>query len=241
MSRDQLSHPEGAAEFQKPQKKEVGQEYHEGLPVVSLEDYKRLYNTDIREAGVDSAATFDFQGYVRVSQDGVEKLVYQDVLATNGIQRAGDHDGIHVGIDGIRDYSDLMGHWTMQDASEVGEYDVYITVPKALQQEQQIICYGDRCISLDEYREFYLMDGDETSDVYESQADKGWIVMRLDLEPKQDPLARKKVELVSMAIVKYLEEGSPIPELNELVYGLVSRLNEVTHEAQLVPSNFLEG
>lgn len=67
-------------------RREVAQaETKNGLPVLSAKTYKRLYDTDVREAGENATATFNFQGYVRFeAPEYASGVFYRDSMATNG-------------------------------------------------------------------------------------------------------------------------------------------------------------
>ncbi len=69
---------------------------HNGFPVLTMAAFQALYSCQSHPGEVQ---TFDFRGYV---EDETGKLMYMDVLATNGLR-----GGIHVGIDGTTSYDDI--------------------------------------------------------------------------------------------------------------------------------------
>jgi|GEM_PF-6832315 hypothetical protein len=127
------------------------QETKEGYPKLSFAEYRRMYETDIREFGAKSAATFDFQGYVSLPKEyGGPKDVFRDVLATNGILKDDEQPGIHIGTDGVK--SDRIDGKDMNGPGEVREYIVYITIPGSLQKRLGIVCRNDSCHSIEQFR-----------------------------------------------------------------------------------------
>jgi hypothetical protein len=211
-------------------------EYKNGLPVISFEEYVKMYNTDIRALGDHGAATFNFQGYVRYKQDDDTRESYKDSLATNGILKGKDHNGIHVGTDGIVGYSDYEENRCMEGPEDVGEYDVYIRIPTALQREQLVVVDCDRCQPASEHdnpeaayrrqeevaRKFKILckDGIPTSD----------IVIRLWANPRRDKLARRKAEIIHMKIVQHIETGKPLYEIRDMVSDLEDKLQNLSEE-----------
>lgn len=211
-------------------------EHRNGLPIMDAVDYWRMYNTDIREFGAHGSATFNFQGYVRENREGYEHgEPFKDAIATNGILKGGNHGGIHVGTDGIVDYSDLTGNSRMRGPHDVGEYDIYIRIPTALQREKDVCVRFDSCIRASEVAD----RGDDPEEVYKSQEDyaedskkygineeaSSYIVIRLSLDPKSDRQARRKAMVIHMAIVQHIEKERPLYEIEnmarELEYDLM--------------------
>ena len=195
-----------------------GKETKNGMPLIDSEEYLRLYQTDIRQLGEKNAVTFDFQGYVKEDREGYDKgTFYRDAMATNGLLKEEGHEGIHVGTDGIVDYSFLERNHKMKGPHEVGEYDIYITVPPELQKKLGVYCSGDSCRSLSEF------DGseDELKRIFNNG---GWIVIRLMLEPHEDPLARQKAQIIHWAIIEYIEKGEPLHRIEKFVSKLEADL-----------------
>ncbi|MBT4153103.1 MAG: hypothetical protein HOE53_00450 [Candidatus Magasanikbacteria bacterium] len=207
---DMCSHknfPSTCLHCKKEQTKLEPTETRDGLPVIKAVLYERLYNTDIRAAGEDSSSTFNFQGFVDEDREDYHPgVAYRDSLATNGIlKEAGQHDGIHVGTDGIIGYS--ADNTRMQSPADIGEYNIYITIPGKLQKEKGVFCRYDSCFRVETFDE----DPENLEDIHDSK--KGWIVMRLGLDPKEDLLARRKVEFIHAQIVRFVEEGGDLSEI----------------------------
>lgn len=200
----------------------VRREYKEGLPVINAEDYEKMYSTDIRAAGSDKSATFDFQGFIKDERDDYEKgFFYKDAMATNGIlKEEGEHNGIHVGTDGIIDYNMLLENHRMESSADVGEYDIYITVPGKLQKEKGVVCLNDSCQPASEFE-------DDEAELERAQSGEGWIVMRLGLDPKDDSLARRKVQFIHEQIVKFIERGGDLSEIEKRTRELESQLMDL--------------
>ncbi|MCR4311491.1 MAG: hypothetical protein NUV54_02940 [Candidatus Taylorbacteria bacterium] len=207
----------------------------EGLPIVSSEDYKRLYNTDIRARGEETALTFDFQGYVREDRDGYQKGEYfKDALATNGIRKSETQKGIHVGIDGV----DMFGENSrMESTGDVGEYVMYVTLPPMFQEENGLICKYDDCMTVDDYKLQELDDNPSTEELQDFmkrikviQEGKGYIVVRLSIDPSEDPHARAKVKIINNKIVKFLEDGGSPTKVTQMVRDLEDELGLLSKE-----------
>ncbi len=179
-------------------------------------EFRKYYDTDSCAVG-EGTATFDYQGLVKLG-DG--NIIYKDVLATNGLLKSGSHPGIHVGTDGIVHYSSHQNH-DMKGPEDVGEYNIYITVPGEIQKKTDSYCQYDSCYQATRF--------DGTADeLREIQSSEGWIVMRLSIDPKEDPHARDKVAIIHQAIVHHIEQGRPLYQIDELVRGLEDRLMEMT-------------
>lgn len=164
-------------------------ETHKGLPVMDADEYQRFYGTDTANTGEEAFTTFDFQGFVRLPEGN---LIYKDSMATNGLLKAEGHEGIHVGTDGIVDYGAMMQNHKMQGPEEIGEYDIYITIPTELQKERGVVCQYDSCRSVIDYQESWDADEEE---VREAQGrGEGWVVIRTSLNPKRDKGARQKAQ-----------------------------------------------
>lgn len=206
-------------------------ETRDGMPVISEAEYSRLYNNDIRAAGAETSATFDFQGFVK-TENGT---FYRDALATNGILKGENHPGIHVGTDGIVDYSEITRNRSMEGPNDVGEYDIYVTVPGALQQELRVYCMNDNCTAVADAP--YFVDAEE---IEQAQQDIGYIVIRTMLKPQDDSQARRKAELLQMAIVKHLEAGGSPANIMELVNTIEGRFEDADEKA-LSGTGLIEG
>lgn len=101
-----------------------------GLPVTPFEEYRRLYETDVRHFGEDISATYDYRGYVHFNREpGENKTLYRDVLATNGILKELGGKGVHIGTDGVLDYTNGMPDRESQGPESIHEYNIYINVP----------------------------------------------------------------------------------------------------------------
>jgi len=180
--------------------------------------------------GEHGAATFDFQGYVRESRENYEKgISYRDVLTTNGILKGNEHTGIHIGTDGIINYNAYEGNRKMKGPEDIGEYDIYIRIPTALQKEKGVFIQYGRCSPANE------VSAEELKEIYSRQIDSckrygiepgEHIVIRLDLEPKNDPSARKKAQAIHIAILRHIESGQPLDKIENLVRNLEASLSE---------------
>lgn len=195
-----------------------------GLPVISAEDFSKFYSTDIRAMGSESSTTFNFQGYVRETRPGRDQGVfYKDVLATNGILKDGLQVGIHIGTDGVSSYR--AGGREAESQSDIREYDIYITVPGALQKKLGIVCHHDSCMPRDVFKKHYA---DYSSQVIDSiQSEEGWIVYRSRLEPATDNLARIKAESLHQSLVAYIESGKPLDAIEEYIRNTEDMLDDI--------------
>jgi hypothetical protein len=205
---------------------------HKGLPLLTREEFQNLYKTQSTDGVV---RTFNFQGYVE-DVNAVGEIGYRDVLATNGLR-----NGIHVGIDGTFNYHDGMRE--LKDPSEIGEYVVYVTVPPEAQKKERVICESDSCYSVQQKREqerfrlkFMEQEAWEKSvaeEIEEDQNREGWIVVRLSIDPKEDNQARKKVEIISLAITSYIEGNKPLEGLQEFILnvGIYLADHRLPHDA----------
>ncbi|TSC59186.1 MAG: Uncharacterized protein Greene041619_22 [Candidatus Peregrinibacteria bacterium Greene0416_19] len=180
-------------------------EYRNGLPVLTPEEFRTNYNTDQGINGIGSMTTFDFQGYVR-TKDGVH---FKDVLATNGLLKTETCKGIHVGTDGIVDYSAMTENRQMKGPQDVGEYDMYILVPGEIQRQTGCVCECDSCRRLDDFNG----TKEELEKIYSGE---GYIVIRMMLDPKEDPHARDKAAIIHDLIVHHIRAGKPLYEIESL-------------------------
>ncbi len=205
----------------------VNQETKDGMPVLGADEYWRIYETDMRKIDEAAVATFDFRGFVREDREGYLKQgsYYRDALATNGIRKGDGHDGIHVGTDGIVGYSDDNNH-SMRGPNEVGEYVMYIRIPGAVQKELGVYCLRDsihRVSDFDPTNERLSLD--------QIQASQQYVVIRLPLEPKEDPLARERAVALHTWVVGLLEKGdSRVAFLNNIVSEAANALNDMSQE-----------
>ncbi len=187
---------------------------HKGLPLITRAEYERYYGTQSNE---DVVATFNFQGYVEEDDGSIQ---YMDVTAVNGLR------GVHVGIDGVRSYSDGMLN-PPQGPQDIGEYDMYVTVPPEVQKAEGVMCRDDSCRSVESFRqseEKWSTQEEIQDEIDNWQSQKGWIVSRLMFEPKKDPDVRKRVTVLAMAINDYLKMGGGLDELSSFVSHAVSAL-----------------
>ncbi|MBI5135055.1 hypothetical protein HZA86_02380 [Candidatus Uhrbacteria bacterium] len=201
----------------------VAQELHDGLPVISSEEFSRLYNTDVRALGSLTAATFDFRGFVRAIQGVGEH--YVDAMATNGLRKDEQQPGIHVGTDGITNYS---YNRPMSSPKQVGEYVVYIEVPGRLQKKMGVVCKYDSCFTADGFKKQFDTDDQEIAQIQVQES--GHIVVRLSVDPKEDTLARQKAKVIHDAITKYIENGGAVEQIKDRVADLEERLQDVSSE-----------
>jgi hypothetical protein len=171
--------------------------------------------------GADRAATFNFQGFV--IEEG--RTYYRDVLATNGILKGPGHEGVHVGADGVVNYRAKMENLTMNSPSQVHEYDMYITIPSALQREKGVVCINDRCMSQEEFLEQH--DYPELEDAY-TREDIGYIVDQIEYDPEKDPLARQKIEYIHLHVVRYIEIGRPLEQIQRFIGALMRKIDGMT-------------
>lgn len=207
-------------------------EHKNGFPVIRSEEYSRIYNTDIRALGDDGAATFNFRGYIREDRPGFQKGVFfKDALATNGILKSNGHEGIHIGIDGVISYDGPHDNHQMKGPEDIGEYVVYIEVPTELQRELEVVVSNDSCVSAlslsaDEVEDLYAFQEQMAKD-YKTPA-SSYIVVRLDLNPKKDKLARDKVVLIHTKIIQYIESGKPLYLLQDIIRNLEEDLKNIS-------------
>ena len=214
------------------------QETKNGLPVMSVEDVRRFYHTDAREHGEKSITTFDYQGYVRYEAPDYEPGVfYNDSMATNGLLKDDTQEGIHVGTDGIVDYSALTANRRMQGPEDVGEYDMYIKIPSKLQKKLGVVCMYDSCYAVEDR----LERGDDEKSIKRSQDQLGWIVMRLAMDPKEDDQARIKAQFIHTQTARFIERGGQLDRVSEFVGRLEDLLEksspeEVSQRLELEPA-----
>jgi hypothetical protein len=209
-------------------------EYKDGLPIISAEDFTRMYHTDIRALGTQGAATFNFQGYFRDTRPGyINGTFYRDVLATNGILKGNGHNGIHVGTDGIIGYEGAVENHRMKNPKEVGKYIIYIDVPTALQRELNVVVSNGSCISA------LSRPPNEVEEIYESQEKlaketrdtaSSIMVIPLDFDPKQDKSARKKTVLIHTKIIQFIESGKPLYMLADMVENFEDDLKNISED-----------
>lgn len=198
-----------------------GSRLHKGLPVITEEEYRTLYNSHSTET---EARIFDFRGYVE-RNDG--SLTFADVVALNGLR-----GGVHVGIDGTVSYS--QGNYGLDGPEKLGEYVVYVTVPAATQKAEGVLCINDSCHSVSDYtaRESrYMSISDIEEDIARQQGKEGWIVARLDIDPQQ-PGARDALRVLGLAITEYLRRGGPLGGLKDFIYAAESHIMSNTSMPQ---------
>ena len=210
MSRESMMPMESIAqESSKSEKKNEGGseltpvEYKEGLPVITGKQFEHLYNTDIRAFGSHSAATFDFQGFVRDEGNVSQKveLAYRDVLATNGLLKGGNHKGIHIGIDGIANYWQDKNN--MQSADEIREYDVYVSIPAEIQKKHGCFCRDD---GIEPASGYDSSDDEPTVDDYYRTNKEGSVLVRLMMDPHDDKYIRDKIRYINSKIIEFIEK-----------------------------------
>lgn len=193
-----------------------------GLPVTPFEDYQRLYETDVRHFGEDVSATYDYRGYVHFNREpGENKTLYRDVLATNGVLKELGGKGVHIGTDGVLDYTNGMPDRESQGPESIHEYNIYINVPPETQKAQNVFVLLDGCFPV-EGKPSYM----DEEDVTYAQGRDGYIVMRLDLDPAKDPLARKKAHFIHESIVQHLQNKGSLADVEKLVYQIMRRLRQ---------------
>lgn len=66
----------------------------------------------------------------------------------------------------------------------------------------------------------------DEEDVTYAQGRDGYIVMRLDLDPAKDPLARKKAHFIHEAIVQHLQNKGSLADVEKLTYQIMRRLRQ---------------
>lgn len=207
----------------------------DGFPVITAETYRRLYRTDVRAAGGESCATFDFQGYVQ-GVDPKRRRSFMDAIATNGIQADESQPGIHVGTDGTTSYDDLDGKF-MNRPGQVGEYLLFISIPGPLQRKMGCVVRYDGVVSVANFKEEYEEYGDpdqtneKLDDVYGRVNQGGnMIVKRLPFEPGEDPLARLKVAALHQAIVAHLQKGGNLhtdEKYHDVIDDMIGEIEEL--------------
>ena len=132
----------------------------------------------------------------------------------------------------------------MKSADEVGEYNVYVTIPGVLQKELGVICRNDSCESIEEFKKTWGYEDDD-EELQENidrahQSNKGWIVMRLSLDPTEDPLSREKVRFLHLSMVDFLEKGGSVVNLENMTRKLERELQSVTADTLKRRSRMLE-
>ena len=201
---------------------------HRGMRVLTAEEYKNNYRTDVRSHSEDSLTTFNFTGYVRgYDPDNPESLIYRDVIATNGLLADETQRGIHIGIDGVIDYNRITGNHRMTGPEQVTEYDMYVTIPAELQKLHNCYCIFDSCRAVPENPEDYVTDDIERA--YEQE--EGYIVIRLSLDPGEVPAAREKVLFLNDRLVQFVADGGRLEEIEDFVRDLQDELLELDEAA----------
>lgn len=136
-----------------------------------------------------------------------------------------------MGTDGIVDYDEIDKNRRMQGPSEVGEYDVYITVPGALQKRLGVVCLLNSCMTEAEAsRRRYSQS--EVSQAHKQE--KGWILMQLRLNPKMDSVARAKAEAIHATIVRFIQEGGELNRISALVSELEDTLEDAAQPEEVI-------
>jgi hypothetical protein len=181
--------------------------------ITQNQEYSDLLNGKSVTPVENEIATFDYAGKVQLN-DG--EVVYKDSMRTHGILKTHAHKGIYIGIDGITDYSNNR---KMQGPEDVGEYDIYINIPSELQKEKN--CY----VELDSCRAASEFQGDP-EDLQSIRDSEDYLVIRTGLDPKDDPKAREKIEIINKSIVNHIMKGGKLEEISELVYQETERLKE---------------
>jgi hypothetical protein len=187
---------------------------HNGLPLISEEEFRAAYRT---KSDSDTVVLFDFRGYIQTPNGRIE---YRDVTATNGLR-----GGIHIGIDGV------IGYWGApprpDGPHEVGEYNAYIIIPGKTQKAEGVLCRNDDCMSVAEFVERernYMSEGGIQEEIDRYPSGEGYIVVRLRIDPKEDPRAREKVSVLALAINKYIQEGLPLEGLSGFIRAAESHI-----------------
>lgn len=184
---------------------------HNGLPVITEEEYRRGYNTQSSDAEV---RIFDFTGYIE-RPDG--SLLFRDVTALNGLR-----GGIHVGIDGTMDYWDSFGQ--VHGMEDIGEYVIYTIVPSETQKKEGVMVSCDSCYNVEEYQRTRAKPGEgPLEEIALAQSDAGYIVTRLNTDP-QKPGARDGIRVLSLAISEYIRGGYPLDRLKDFIYAAEERI-----------------
>ncbi|KKS10975.1 MAG: hypothetical protein UU63_C0022G0006 [Candidatus Uhrbacteria bacterium GW2011_GWF2_41_430] len=111
----------------------------------------------------------------------------------------------------------------MKSLEDVGEYDIYIKVPGKLQVEKMCVVRYESCTPESEF------DGD-SEELERTRSEDGYIVMRLKLEPREDKLARQKAELIHNQIVRFVERGGALHEIQGRTRSLEHRLENISEE-----------
>jgi hypothetical protein len=204
-------------------------ETYRDMPVISEDDYIRFYNTDaaaMQNVLEGSTTTFNFQGYVRVKENG--NLYYRDAMATNGLLKTDKHEGIHVGTDGVIGYDIMFDNRHMKGPEDVGEYDIYIKIPAEIQREKNVVCHSDSCETVGSYKEKHGPDVDD--EIHSNQSGQHYIVIRTGLDPEKDPYARQKIYVIHQGIISHIKEGGRLEEIEDLVREMEKKFEELPNE-----------
>ena len=188
---------------------------HKGLPLLSFEEFRSQYTSQSTD---NTIKTFDFQGYVEMENGNIE---YRDVTAMNGLR-----DGIHIGIDGTIDYH--KGQTGLKKPEQIEEYVVYITIPASVQKKEGVICKYGNCYSIEDYIKKWG-EKEAKEDIKKAHSEDklnsdGYVVMRLDIDPKKTPNARKKISSLSHAFNEYLRQDYPLGKLYDFMRVIDSLL-----------------
>lgn len=208
---------------------EQSTEMKDGFPIINSKEFEKGWLNDMRETEKDKVVTFDYQGFIRDSGTPddtghrTEEIFYMDTIATHGILRGDGHKGISVKIDGI--ISERLNH-QMKGPKDVGEYVVCIGVPAKIQKDQHCVVVNDSCIPEDKFHDYY---GDE-DDIEGHRKTENFIIMILYLDPKEDNLARKKAQFIQSEIIKHIENGVPMYEIEGITRDLEKKLEKMMAE-----------
>ncbi len=194
----------------------------QGKPeAMSQEEFQQRYNIDNYAHGEDKFATFDYQGMVH-TRDG--DVIFKDVMATNGLLKSDGNDGIHVGTDGIVGYSALSENHRMKGPQDVGEYDMYIKIPAAIQQATNSYTQYDQCFAASEF------DG-TPQELREMRENENYVVIRTNLNPHEDSLARQKMRIIHEGVITHIDNGGKLEQISELVSAMESRLDQIASQS----------
>lgn len=185
---------------------------HNGMPVITKEEYLALYNGQSDEKTV---RTFNFQGYME-AKDGT--LCYKDVIATNGLL-----GGIHVGIDGMKSYHSCDG---AKGPEDISEYVLFISVPARIQGERRVVCDGDSISLETEYIENAGHGEDGRAHMGGIRDQENLVAVRLSAKPRKDAGAREKVFTLAMAVNNYVLAGHPLEHLKTFIYEVEDILED---------------